>query len=135
MVGLEVLKSKEIVAATRAGPIQTFGCESLARAILPETRVGDSAARAFFFEIGEGIPTARSDFRSTSLPGQKGDDGAEGLKINYFEILTERMKNELGSITKCCSRVLAVTNKGRTINPQLNEKAWDSMAMQIKSLS
>ena len=65
----------------------------------------------------------------------KGDDGAEGLKINYFEILTERMKNELGSITKCCSRVLAVTNKGRTINPQLNEKAWDSMAMQIKSLS
>ena len=59
----------------------------------------------------------------------KGDDGGEGLKINYFEILTERMKNELGSITKCCAKVLAVTNKGRTINPQLNEKAWDSISM------
>ena len=47
----------------------------------------------------------------------KGEDGAEGLKINYFEIITERMKNELGSITKCCSKVLAATNKGRTINP------------------
>ena len=65
----------------------------------------------------------------------KGEQGEEGLKINYFEILTERMKNELGSIIKCASKVLAVTNKGRTINPQLNEKAWESMAMQIKSLS
>ena len=45
------------------------------------------------------------------------------------------MKNELGTIVKCCSKVLAVTNKGKTINPQLNEKAWESMAMQIKSLS
>ena len=43
----------------------------------------------------------------------KGEAGEEGLKINYFEILTERMKNELGGIIKSCSKVLKLPSKGR----------------------
>ena len=45
----------------------------------------------------------------------KGESGEEGLKVNYYEILTEKMKNELGGIIKCCSKVLALSNKGNRI--------------------
>ena len=43
----------------------------------------------------------------------KGDAGEEGLKVNYFEIVTERMKNELGCIIKSCAKVLKLPSKGR----------------------
>ena len=61
----------------------------------------------------------------------KGEAGEEGLKINYFEILTERMKNELGGIIKSCSKVLKLPSKGRvgTQNTELGQKAWDSIGM------
>ena len=67
----------------------------------------------------------------------KGDSGEEGMKINYFEILTEKMKNELGSIVKCCSKVLNLSSKGRiggSASAELNDKAWDNISMQCKSL-
>lgn len=67
----------------------------------------------------------------------KGDAGEEGMKINYFEILTEKMKNELGSIVKCCSKVLNLSSKGRiggSASAELNDKAWDNISMQCKSL-
>ena len=61
----------------------------------------------------------------------KGDAGEEGLKINYFEILTERMKNELGAIVKSCSKVLKLPSKGRfgSQSSELGDKAWESINM------
>lgn len=66
----------------------------------------------------------------------KGDSGEEGMKINYFEILTERMNNELGAIVKCCAKALKLPTKGRfgSQNSELGDKAWDSISMQVKSI-
>ena len=60
------------------------------------------------------------------------------MKINYFEILTEKMKNELGSIVKCCSKVLTLSSKGRVgggSSAELSDKAWGGVSMQCKSLA
>ena len=66
----------------------------------------------------------------------KGESGEEGMKVNYYEILTEKMKNELGGIVKCCSLVLSLSNKGNRMGSgtELNRNAWDNILMQVKSL-
>ena len=59
----------------------------------------------------------------------KGESGEEGMQINYYEILTEKMKNELGGIVKCCSKVLSFASKRGGSTTELSDKAWDTVNM------
>lgn len=68
----------------------------------------------------------------------KGETGEEGMKINKYEILSDKMKNELSAIIKCCSKVLTLPKKGQPggmiVNEEMSAKHWENVNMQVKSL-
>lgn len=65
----------------------------------------------------------------------KGESGEEGMQINYYEILSEKMKNELGGIVKCCSKVLSLASKRGGSTTKLSDTAWDNVNMSVKNLA
>ena len=76
--------------------------------------------------------------KSLDSGNNKGESGEEGMKVNYYEILTEKMKNELGGIANICAKVLTLQNKknfGTTSSSEeQNKKLWDNVNKQVKSL-